>query len=112
MGKKRWHRERQKDREALWPLSAQERYISIDVEMVGPVQRRRQRVGQRGMRKAEMMSSPATTTTATPGSRPRSHAGTGSRQCIGRIRGAGICATATATVMGSCASDGIMLAGA
>ena len=37
MGKKRWHHETQEDREALWPLSATERYISVDVEMDGPV---------------------------------------------------------------------------
>ena len=37
MGKKRWHRETQEDREALWPLSAHERYISVDVETDGPV---------------------------------------------------------------------------
>ena len=35
MGKKRWHREA--DREALWPLSGEERYISVDVETDGPV---------------------------------------------------------------------------
>ena len=35
--KKRWHRETEQDREALWPLSAEERYISIDVETDGPV---------------------------------------------------------------------------
>ena len=37
MGKKRWHRETQQDREAIWPLSAQERYISVDVETDGPI---------------------------------------------------------------------------
>ena len=36
MGKRRWHRETEQDREALWPLSAQERYISVDVETDGP----------------------------------------------------------------------------
>ena len=37
MGKKRWHRDGQEDREALWPLSAQERDISVDVEADRPV---------------------------------------------------------------------------
>ena len=37
MGKKRWHREAEQDREALWPLSAEERYISVDIEADGPV---------------------------------------------------------------------------
>ena len=37
MGKKRRHRETEADREALWPLSAEERYISVDVEADGPV---------------------------------------------------------------------------
>ena len=37
MGKKRWHRETEQDREALWPLSAEERYISVDIEADGPV---------------------------------------------------------------------------
>lgn len=37
MGKKRWIRETAEDREALWPLSAEERYISVDVEADGPV---------------------------------------------------------------------------
>ena len=37
MGKKRWHREAEQDREALWPLSADERYISVDIEADGPV---------------------------------------------------------------------------
>ena len=37
MGKKRWHRETEQDREALWPLSPEERYISVDVEADGPV---------------------------------------------------------------------------
>ena len=37
VGKKRWHRETQEDHEALWPLSAEERYISVDVETDGPV---------------------------------------------------------------------------
>ena len=37
MGKKRWHRETEQDREALWPLSEEERYISVDVEADGPI---------------------------------------------------------------------------
>ena len=37
MGKKRWHRESEEDREAPWPLLAEERYLSVDVEMDGPV---------------------------------------------------------------------------
>ena len=37
MGKKRWHRGTEEDRETLWPLSAEERYISVDVEADGPV---------------------------------------------------------------------------
>ena len=37
MGKKRWHRETEADREALWPLSPEERYISVDIEADGPV---------------------------------------------------------------------------
>ena len=37
MGKKRWHGTTHEEREALWPLSPEERYISIDVETDGPV---------------------------------------------------------------------------
>ena len=37
MGKKRWHRDGQENREAPWPLFAEERYISVDVDMDGPV---------------------------------------------------------------------------
>ena len=37
VGKKRWHRETEADREALWPLSREERYISVDIEADGPV---------------------------------------------------------------------------
>ena len=41
MGKKRWHRDGQEDREAPWPLFAEERYISVDVDMDRPVRGRR-----------------------------------------------------------------------
>ena len=37
MGKKRWRGETHEEREALWPLSPEERYISVDVETDGPV---------------------------------------------------------------------------
>ena len=37
VGKKRWRGATHEEREALWPLSPEERYISIDVETDGPV---------------------------------------------------------------------------
>ena len=37
MGKKRRHGGTHEEREALWPLSSEERYISVDVETDGPV---------------------------------------------------------------------------
>ena len=36
MGRKRFRGETHEEREALWPLSSEERYISVDVETDGP----------------------------------------------------------------------------
>ena len=37
VGKKRWRGATHEEREALWPLSPEEQYISVEIETDGPV---------------------------------------------------------------------------